>query len=776
MSTSFKLNSFISSFKSPISWMRKIHKKTFVQFFGTYLILVLVMASPLWSLYSATLSSVKESIVKESFSAVQKGCALLEKEILNQHSTAIFLRRNDDFIKIARAQENIPPDQISGVLRAKKLFINTGFPSDLIFGSYFAFKYNNLVISRSKIFTDMHNLNKNYLQTPSLSYDEWLSMLFGNKEQISFRESLVVYHREAISMPFVEAEVIPLIISLPLENYTVSDSAMLVLFDAKALVKALAAEAILEGGFLYIVRDSGDVLYRYNINEDLNPSEISTGISQLTRGGENTTFLKTSDSQLGLSVIAGIPISVYTDRISEVTRSLLITVFGFLLLGLLLALFFSFRQTRPISELIRTVNDLHSPFEKTSNTFDYIRDSIVQLDLNGKQHEKQLRSLREGIKISLTEKILSGRLCDGNDIESFLRYNQMTEPFFIVACMTAQDDSATQVEERALMSMALDEALQKRMQGRSYATHHIGTEICALILNLTEEEARDEMRIRSEFLLLRSELQSSAGIDVRFGSSLACANLDHIPRCFSQAKEAASAADNTGFAIFSGSTEIRATSTFDLASAQQLNDLILLADAERVEALFEKLSCRMSNMGGISGQEKSQIIFAIRNAICCSAAALKSDLAIPAYNDADSISASLIKMKQAALDLAACQKTIQEKKISKFKDSMVEYVNQSFKDPLLCAASVADAFSVSEKYVFNLFRAQTSKSFGEYLEGIRLKEAENLLENSSIVISSIYQQVGFNSSNTFYKAFKRVYNTSPGVWRSARAISAENPQ
>ncbi|MDR2749691.1 MAG: helix-turn-helix domain-containing protein [Clostridiales bacterium] len=746
-----------------------IHKKTFIDFFLKYMAVVVVLSLPLFSLYKTTLDSVRDSVVNESFSAVQKGYALLEKEVSNQHATAVYLRRNDDYIKLARIQGPVPLDKVYTVLKAKKLFSNTGFPSNIIFDNYFSFRNSGLLLTRDMIFVDMEDAYQTFLKTDSMDYGEWEEMLYGNKHQVAFKKSFKFLHRASIHVELSEIEVIPLVLSLPLEGSLHNDSAMLVLFNANELVKAFSTEAILTGGFLHVVASTGEILYSHNPNGIGIPdiASIPVGISQTQWGGEDTTFLRNTPSQIGLSIVAGIPDSVFSDQISEVMRSLLIVIALFILLGLVIALAFSYSNSRPVSELIKTVNDIGS-FSTKADTFALIRDSIIQIDTKGKQNESQLRTLKEAIMLSLTEKILNGRLCDKNDKESFLAYYEITEPCFLVACMIPQDGSST--EERALFSMALEDAL--RSHSHACVTHHIGTEAIALILNITSEEAQDESLLLAEIRTLLQELKAS-GVDAVFGLSRPCQRLDDIHRCFNQAKEAASLADNSGIVMYSG-PELNSIAIFDLSSAQLLTDLLLLGDSERISAFFSLQWEKASKAGPLSGVEKSQIALSIRNTLCCAAASRKWPIELPAYSDSQPLQESLEELKESALQIAEIQKSIQLSKSSKLKNGMLAHVAENYKDPLICAASVADAFGVSEKQVFNLFRAETGKSFGEYLESLRLKETERLLLNPSIVINSIHGQVGFNSSNTFYKVFKRVYNTSPGVWRQAHL--AERPE
>ena len=50
-----------------------------------------------------------------------------------------------------------------------------------------------------------------------------------------------------------------------------------------------------------------------------------------------------------------------------------------------------------------------------------------------------------------------------------------------------------------------------------------------------------------------------------------------------------------------------------------------------------------------------------------------------------------------------------------------------------------------------------------------MEQAVELLKNSSINISDIYMELGYNNANSFRRAFKKVYGISPKTMRDAKS-------
>lgn len=97
-------------------------------------------------------------------------------------------------------------------------------------------------------------------------------------------------------------------------------------------------------------------------------------------------------------------------------------------------------------------------------------------------------------------------------------------------------------------------------------------------------------------------------------------------------------------------------------------------------------------------------------------------------------------------------------------NSLLEYIMAYYSDPAMSVATVAEAFSLSERSLSRYFKDRMEDTFSNILEKIRLSEAETLLLRGNSTMKDIACQIGYANLTTFLKAFKRRYGLTPSDW------------
>lgn len=112
--------------------------------------------------------------------------------------------------------------------------------------------------------------------------------------------------------------------------------------------------------------------------------------------------------------------------------------------------------------------------------------------------------------------------------------------------------------------------------------------------------------------------------------------------------------------------------------------------------------------------------------------------------------------------IAAGQKSL--KRNNKIK-AIQQYMEENFSNTAMGLSMVSEAFGLSEGYLSALFKEEMGVNFGDYLEDIRLKEACRLLKDG-VLVAEIAERTGYNSVQSFRRAFKRSLGISPSEYRA----------
>ena len=78
---------------------------------------------------------------------------------------------------------------------------------------------------------------------------------------------------------------------------------------------------------------------------------------------------------------------------------------------------------------------------------------------------------------------------------------------------------------------------------------------------------------------------------------------------------------------------------------------------------------------------------------------------------------------------------------------------------------LTNRFHFQEDYFNRLLKAKTGMKYSEYVQQIRLSEAEKLLVTTNLNIDDIMESIGYHNKGYFYKIFMEKNNMTPAVFR-----------
>jgi len=96
------------------------------------------------------------------------------------------------------------------------------------------------------------------------------------------------------------------------------------------------------------------------------------------------------------------------------------------------------------------------------------------------------------------------------------------------------------------------------------------------------------------------------------------------------------------------------------------------------------------------------------------------------------------------------------------------YIEKKYYDQDLSLIEVSKELNVSAAYLSRLIKKETGMSFKEYLTKIRISKAIDFMNNPTIKLYEIAENVGYSTQHYFSSAFKKITGVSPTVYRHGK--------
>jgi len=109
-------------------------------------------------------------------------------------------------------------------------------------------------------------------------------------------------------------------------------------------------------------------------------------------------------------------------------------------------------------------------------------------------------------------------------------------------------------------------------------------------------------------------------------------------------------------------------------------------------------------------------------------------------------------------------KSIDSRRMSRVLAFVDQHIEQNF-----TVADLAEVACMSQAHFARSFKTTTGRSPHEFVSGIQLVLAKQMLADRNLPISDIALSVGFSSQSNFSRAFRDAVGMTPRAWRANSA-------
>ncbi len=97
-------------------------------------------------------------------------------------------------------------------------------------------------------------------------------------------------------------------------------------------------------------------------------------------------------------------------------------------------------------------------------------------------------------------------------------------------------------------------------------------------------------------------------------------------------------------------------------------------------------------------------------------------------------------------------------------DAVLKYISDHY-DSSIYLQDVADIACMTTNSFCRFFKKMTNKSFTQFLNEVRVRNATRLLLEDHLSVSQVCYMVGYNSVTNFHKQFKQIMGSTPNHYR-----------
>ncbi|MGI5894888.1 MAG: helix-turn-helix domain-containing protein [Candidatus Merdivicinus sp.] len=762
----------------------------FMKRFFKYLILLALLIGMLVPLIDVSKSYIREIVVHNLNQNLTESTEMLEHDINKAQQMMSILTTEEAFQKLIKVQGELPINSYVYLTKLQTKLAQLSVVFDLDTMSYLVFRNTPIFISNHGCTNDYTTLMPVPAESTQKDASAWHNFLFESPYS----------HQLLPNMDFVSpdsAQVssgIVFVLDIVQNSQLNPNCKMVTLLNCTQTINKVLVDNLNQDNFLYIADENGRILYQYNY-ENSKALDETENYETVTVNEESYQIFQANSELWGLQIVCGMTNSAMETRVQETMISWL-SFYLEIGLGicLIVSLLFSIKETRSIRSLINTATkSTHSEYTRDEYTF--LNHAFQTLDQSNLEKQEQIDLLNRQIEADILESLIMRGSYALKDQPDFLKYFDGHFDFFCVAIFSFKTTGQTlSPMEQQQIYVATEEILCREGLQADYYTCFLVMNpkelVCVLSLNPDESVNLNQVRNRllQSIQILNDQLeQEEWNVTVYAGISKPAQNIINIRTAYLQAKNALSLENevHSGEVYqYSAPRTAILKNAFDSINFQYCYDLLIKGDREEISAFFQDLNSSLSHKT-YGDQEIMQLFFTLRDPIYNAYLQILSNESTEGWDEMPAFPEYTpgYTIEQVQKDFFAfCQFLcgMVEKNRKHYNDvhtqKILDYIQTHFADPELTAVQITTELLISEKYLYRVVKEASGKTFGKYLESLRMKKAENLLLTTDLTNIQIFQQCGFGSENTFYRNFLKVHGMPPTSWKAKmQTESAQNP-
>ena len=481
--------------------------------------------------------------------------------------------------------------------------------------------------------------------------------------------------------------------------------------------------------------------------------------------GENALIIYQRSEKNNLIFAVALPESVVLKDAEALKRASFGMMFGSMLIELALGIYFAWKYSTPIRNLMHNVQMMMSVDSCSQESisdkseYEHLESSINTILQSNQKMQTTLKEKQEKERKNFLNYLFSGEFRENEDIirEGALIGLDFRSAYYCVASYPVENpkDAILWVDKDLPQVLAIHGA------GRQYLSVLFGFE--------SEEETKklDELTLE-----ISSRLEKHGGQKARAGIGRLYGNEKDISFSYMQSLYSANSPKEGGVVRYTDISQDFNSLCYPTELEEKLINSTKHGEIGQIKQIFsyirtENIENRYLSrpMGRVLASNMAATLMKVYNDIIPDE---QVDQLVDQIIRKSALPEALLLLEEQFIRISEELAKSRDEREGAYQKRLAAYIEEHYRDPQLCVAMAAEEFTLSENYFSQFFKDVMEDSFSSYLESVRLGKAKELIEAGEYDLEQIAAMVGYHNSGTFRRAFKRVTGVSPSAWREQK--------
>lgn len=735
--------------------MKKLIRNSISTFLLSYIMVLIVPLMIATIGFQIAFRIVEDNLKVTHINMLQRSADIIENELVDVESVALQIASDNTIMEMAsksRGDNNYILPMMEA-LENFTLYLNYK-DIDLLDSdkAYIYLKNTDLVLYEKSYYKP--SIFRIYLKNWGIDYDEW-------REEMAQADSLGTYFRR-------NGDGFEYIFPFSRQMFGEKQGVIVLRIDGDVVARKMEFINSLESRETYMVEildETGEQLWASHSAEEF-PELTFEDLENSYLEKDGMSVIVAKSDKVDLYYVLVLPVKESLSQLATLKNIVLFLMLVAIAVGVALAMIQAIRKGRPVDEALQALAPDGEAPERYANLGTAVSEIV-------KKHADVLQE-NEKNKVTLKKNFFDELLKAEFSTEAQLRYgaaraevdidNQFYQTAYIQ--LFAENDFITvdsqTINEIRVLSRLMKNHLRETCSNNVwFHKKNYNSEIAIFAIDNMEEDVFDLIRRTKEWVMSECHIEITSGI----GGT--CNNLLLIWRSVEEARIALEncTRDNPVVSYraelikrdecyFPSIAEEKLEESIRSGQWQETKDILALLETENCvnrklsRNQFIKLNQKfMEVLGGACSKEELQ-----EKAFWINEVLMQPEIPEQEYFQ---------RLRQ--LYRKVCNDNVEKKQEQKSQmvEEIKDYIRAHYCESDMGLARVGSEFRVSESYLSTLFKEQSGGNFGDFLETLRIEKACELLQDKTITVNEVAEEVGYNSVQSFRRAFKRVKGVSP---------------